>query len=81
MSPRRSMRERTVVDVRGGREVSLATAELAPGRLTRLGECAFSFSVVVPAARSYKFVVDDRHWVRCTLRQLRDAHGVVGMHV
>ena len=67
------------IEVRNGRDALLAATTLTPGGLVANGDCAFSFSVAVPAAARYNFVVDDLHRVTYTARQLRGARYVVGV--
>jgi len=69
------------VEVRNGHRRSIASATVASGRLTASGSCSFGFTVTVPAAARYTFVVDDRPRVSYTDRQLRRARFVVGMAV
>jgi len=69
------------VEVRNGHSRSIASATLASGRLTANGSCSFGFTVTVPFAARYTFVVDERPRVSYTDRQLRRARFVVGMTV
>jgi hypothetical protein len=69
------------VEVRNGHSRSIASATLDSGRLTANGSCSFGFTVTVPAAARYTFVVDHRPRVSYTDRQLRRARFVVGMTV
>jgi len=61
-----------VVKDEGGK--ILATSQLDPGKITRLGECTFAFSVrSVPDAKFYQFEVSHRGQVTYAKKDLSDA--------